>query len=55
MEGGQVVDATAFATAPERRRSDGPVSAAFVEALVRGAEEVELPVEWIEALRALAR
>jgi cation transport regulator ChaC len=54
-EAGAIIDATTFATAPERRRSDGPVSAAFVDAIVRGAETARLPTDWIEAVRAAAR
>jgi hypothetical protein len=48
--GGEVVDAVAFATNPGRKSSDGPVSARFVEALVRGARAAGLPVAWIERL-----
>jgi hypothetical protein len=49
---GQVVEAWAFTTAPGRRRQEGPISASFVEALVRGAESAGLPAAWIAALRA---
>lgn len=49
---GSVVSARAFTTNPARARRDGPVSARFVEALVRGAEQAGLPATWIERLRA---
>ena len=42
--------ATAFTTAPGRRSSDGPVSARFVEALLRGARAAGLPEAWIATL-----
>ena len=48
---GREVEATAFATAPERSSSEGPVSARFVEALVRGAASAGLPADWVDALR----
>jgi gamma-glutamylcyclotransferase len=48
--GGKEVEATAFATAPDRRSTDGPVSARFVEALVRGAKAAGLPAAWVESL-----
>jgi gamma-glutamylcyclotransferase len=44
------LEATAFATAPDRRSSDGPVSARFVEALTRGAKAAGLPGAWVESL-----
>lgn len=50
--GGREVEATAFTTRPERRSSDGPISARFVEALVRGAESAGLPDDYIRRLRA---
>lgn len=48
---GREVEATAFATAPERASGEGPVSARFVEALVRGATSAGLPDAWVDALR----
>jgi len=42
--------ATAFTTAPARRSLDGPVSARFVDALVRGARAAGLPEGWVAAL-----
>jgi gamma-glutamylcyclotransferase len=48
--GGEVVEATAFSTRPERASLDGPVSARFVEALVRGARGAGLPEGFIERL-----
>jgi hypothetical protein len=48
---GKEFEATAFATAPNRKSSDGPVSARFIEALVRGAESAKLPPAWVASLR----
>jgi hypothetical protein len=50
--GGKTVQATAFATNPQRMNSDGPVSPQFVEALVRGATAAGLPAEWVAKLKA---
>jgi gamma-glutamylcyclotransferase len=52
--GDRTVQATAFTTRPERASSDGPISAAFVDALVRGAETAGLPADYLERLRGLA-
>ncbi len=52
--GGRDVEATAFATHPARASTDGPVSAPFVAALVRGAESAGLPAEWIAELRRVS-
>jgi hypothetical protein len=48
--GGELVDATAFTTRPGRASLDGPVSARFVEALVRGARAAALPEVYIARL-----
>jgi gamma-glutamylcyclotransferase len=48
---GRAVEATAFTTAANRRSKDGPLSARFVEALVRGAESSGLPAPWVATLR----
>jgi len=53
--GGEVVTATAFTTRPERASMDGPVSARFVESLVRGAKAAGLPEGWVEEIRNEAR
>jgi cation transport regulator ChaC len=53
--GGEMVDATAFTTNPQRASSDGPVSPRFVEALVRGAQAAGLPAAWIDSLKSSAR
>lgn len=45
--------ATAFTTSPQRRSHEGPVSARFLEALVRGALSAGLPEEYVESLRQL--
>ena len=47
---GAVVEATAFTTRPERASTDGPVSARFVEALVRGARAAGLPASYLDRL-----
>jgi len=54
-DGGEVVTATAFTTRPERASMDGPVSARFVESLVRGAKAAGLPEKWLEEIRRDAR
>ena len=51
--GDQMLEATAFTTNPQRAREDGPVSRAFVEALIRGAESASLPADYIARLRTL--
>ncbi len=54
-EGGELVEATAFTTNPARASSDGPVSARFVEALVRGATAAKLPQAWVDSLPSHAK
>ena len=49
--GGKTVQAIAFATNPQRQSNEGPVSAPFLEALVRGATSAGLPAEWLKKLR----
>ena len=51
LASGQLIDAVAFATNPARQSSDGPVSARFVEALVRGARSAGLSEAWVESLK----
>lgn len=53
--GVQEVDAFAFTTNPARASTFGPVSAPFVEALVRGARAAGLPDTWVESLPEQAR
>jgi len=48
--GGEVIEATAFATNPARASLDGPVSPKFVEALVRGARTAGLPEAYVARL-----
>ena len=48
------VDAIAFTTAPNRARTDGPVSDRFVEALIRGARAAGLPEDYVNSLTASA-
>jgi len=50
--GGEVVEATAFTTRPDRASLEGPVSAAFVEALLRGAQAAGLPADYLDRIRA---
>jgi gamma-glutamylcyclotransferase len=52
---GEVFEATAFTTAANRRSSDGPVSARFLDALVRGAQSAGLPATWVASLRGSAK
>jgi gamma-glutamylcyclotransferase len=52
LAGAERFEATAFTTNPQRARTDGPVSSAFIEALVRGAASAGLPAEYIARLRA---
>jgi len=49
---GREVKATAFTTRPERSTGEGPVSARFVEALLRGAEAAGLPDLYVQRIRA---
>ena len=51
---GQVLEATAFTTHPQRASSDGPISPRFVEALGRGAQSAGLPAEWVKSLGSAA-
>jgi hypothetical protein len=51
--GGEIVTATAFTTRPERAAQDGPISPAFVAALVRGAQASGLPESYVARLRGL--
>ena len=48
--GGESIEATAFTTRPERASSQGPISARFVEALVRGARGAGLPEQYLAKL-----
>lgn len=50
--GGTLIEATAFTTNPARASLEGPVSAGFVEALVRGAKSAGLPADYVEQLTA---
>ncbi len=53
--GGTQVDAVAFVTNPSRQRTDGPVSAEFVQALLRGAASAGLPEGWRDSIVAAAK
>ncbi len=48
--GGELIEAVAFTTRPERASTTGPVSERFVEALVRGARAAGLPDAWLARL-----
>ena len=48
--GGKLVEATAFATRPDRRSTDGPISARFIAALVSGARSAGLPEDYVASL-----
>jgi hypothetical protein len=48
--GGEIREATAFTTNPARASTTGPISARFVEALVRGAKNAELPDDYVAKL-----
>lgn len=50
--GDETLEAIAFTTNPARASTFGPVSAPFVEALVRGARSAGLPDAWIQSLQA---
>lgn len=47
---GQHLEAIAFTTAPNRVSLQGPISEAYIEALVRGAKQSGLPEEYIKSL-----
>jgi len=51
VEGGELIDATAFTTNPQRASLDGPVSPRFVEAIYRGAVAARLPELYLARLR----
>ena len=53
--GDKVIDATAFATNPQRQSTEGPISPRFVEALIRGATAAALPAQWVASLGASAK
>jgi hypothetical protein len=50
MVEGQTVEAIAFTTNPARASLQGPVSEAYLEALIRGASQSGLPTDYIESL-----
>ncbi|MBX7116140.1 MAG: gamma-glutamylcyclotransferase [Myxococcaceae bacterium] len=52
---GEIIDATAFTTRPERATGDGPVSVRFVDAMKAGAKAAGLPAQWVAQLETLAR
>ena len=49
---GEELTAVAFTTRPERASVQGPISARFVEALVRGAKSARLPADYVARLGA---
>ena len=50
--GSEEREAVAFTTRPERASLDGPISARFIEALVRGARDAGLPGDYVAGLQA---
>jgi hypothetical protein len=48
--GDQIVEAIGFTTSPQRASHLGPVSEAYVEALIRGATQAGLPADYIASL-----
>jgi hypothetical protein len=48
--GNETVEALAFTTAPARASTDGPISARFVEAFLRGGRAAGLPAAYLEAI-----
>ena len=53
--GGVPIDAIAFTTNPVRASTDGDVSPRFIEALLRGAQQAQLPQEWMSEIPTLAK
>jgi hypothetical protein len=49
--GGSERDAVAFTTSPARASEAGPVSAPFLDALIRGARSAQLPADYLERLK----
>ena len=49
-KGGHLTSAFAFTTKRDRASHDGPVSARFLEALIRGARSAQLPEKYIQRL-----
>ncbi len=52
---GEEKEAFAFTTNPRRASTEGPISARFIEALVRGAQSAGLPADYIDRLRTGAK
>ncbi len=50
--GGRELEAIAFTTNPQRKSDQGPISARFVEALVRGAQSAGLPEAYVASLKS---
>lgn len=50
--GGDVIEAIAFTTNPARANTQGEISPRFLQALVRGAEQSQLPEEYISKLKS---
>jgi cation transport regulator ChaC len=53
--GGKPVTASIFLAVPERRVAPGPASSRYLDALIEGARERGLPVEWASTLASLPR
>ena len=52
---GQNFEAIAFTTAPSRVSLQGTVSEAYLEALIRGAEQSGLPLDYIQSINGKAK
>tara|TARA_B110001454_G_scaffold181094_1_gene174969 strand:- start:21088 stop:21612 length:525 start_codon:yes stop_codon:yes gene_type:complete len=51
---GKEFEATAFVTSPDRASTDGPISQRYIEALISGAKQAQLPENYISSLRSKA-
>lgn len=51
---GVIFEATAFTTSPERARTEGTISPRFMEALIRGAQQAQLPEDYILKLKQIS-
>lgn len=51
---GKEVEAYTFTTSPQRANTTGPVSERYVEALIDGAKQAGLPIDYIHSLRSKA-
>lgn len=52
---GKTVEAIAFTTSPARASNQGTISESYIDALISGAEQSQLPATYIEKLKALPK